>query len=83
MDFTEKITGSAHFTWHEACYLPQWHTHHIPSEEEKQHIIVQAARLDAVRDFLGKPITVNCWIRPNSANTEDSQYQGKDYNALV
>lgn len=83
MDFTQLIPGCAHFTWHESCWLPSWKTHHIPSDDEQQAIIVQAQRLEAVRDLVGAPMTVNCWIRPTSANTENPQYQGQNYNALV
>ena len=83
MDFTEQIPGSKYFTWHEACYLHRWQTHHVPNEEEQSFIIEQASRLDGVRDFLGCPIIVNCWIRPTFANTENAQYQGNNYNALV
>lgn len=84
IDFTALIPGSEHFTWHEALYLHKWDTHHYPTDDEANNIIIQAQRLDKVRDFLGAPIIVSCWIRPNSANTPDApQYQGADYNALV
>lgn len=83
MDFTQKIPGSKYFTWHEACFLPQWNTHHIPNELEQEAIIEHARRLDAVRDFLGKPIKINCWIRPIMSNTEDSAHNGQNYNLIV
>lgn len=82
MDFTQHIPGSKYFTWHEACYLHQWQTHHIPDNQEQAFIIEQAKRLDKVREFIGHPIIINCWIRPTYANTEDVQYQGQNYNQL-
>lgn len=81
INMQDYIPGSTHFIWHEALYLPSWGVHHQPTDQEQAAIIEQARRLDFVRDFLGKPITVNCWIRPISANTGDS-HQGQNYNAL-
>lgn len=66
---------SKYFKWTEALYLPQLKVYYTPSEEEKQNIILLAQKLDVIRDHYGKPLTINCWIRP--------VYQGIDYNAKV
>jgi zinc D-Ala-D-Ala carboxypeptidase len=79
-DGTAKI--SEHFTVKEACYLPSWQVMHIPSDEDKENILKQASKMDLIRDFLGVPINVHCWIRP-ILNNPDSPHHGEDYNALV
>lgn len=73
---------SKHFTVKETCWLPSWQVIHIPSEEEKQNILKQAAKMDLIRDFLGVPINVHCWIRP-ILNNPASEYHGRDYNGFV
>lgn len=73
---------SNHFTVKETLWLPQWKVMHIPSDEEKQNIISHAANMDKVRDFLGSPIIVHCWIRP-VLNNPNSYQNGQDYNELV
>lgn len=73
---------SKHFTVKEACWLPSWKVLHIPTEDEKSNIIKQAAKMDLIRDFLGVPINVHCWIRP-ILNNPMSEHNGQDYNALV
>lgn len=84
MDWTnpeEKISN--HFTVKEACWLPSWQVMHCPSEEEKANILKQAAKMDAIREFLGVAIHVHCWIRPGALNNPDSDKNGQDYNAFV
>jgi zinc D-Ala-D-Ala carboxypeptidase len=73
---------SKHFTVKEACWLPSWQVMHNPSENEKANILKQAAKMDLIRDFLGVPINVHCWIRP-VLNNPSSIHHGQDYNALV
>ena len=73
---------SKHFTVKEACWLPSWQVIHIPSEDEKANILKQAAKMDLIRDFLGVPINIHCWIRP-ILNNPASEHNGQDYNALV
>ena len=73
---------SKHFTVKEALWLPSWKVMHIPNEEEKQNILKQASKMDLIRDFLGVPIRVHCWIRP-VLNSPASEYHGRDYNAFV
>jgi len=72
-----------HFTIHDALYLPSWKIYHIPSEEEKLNIIKQAEVMEKIREFLGLPIIVSCWIRPLSVNCPASIYHGKNYNKFV
>jgi hypothetical protein len=55
---------------------------HIPSEEEKKNILLHAKNMDTVREFLGAPLRVHCWIRP-ILNCPQSEHNGQDYNALV
>lgn len=78
----EKALISKHFTVKEALWLPSWKVMHIPSEEEKANILKQAAKMDLIRDFLGAPINVHCWLRP-VLNCPDSSYHGQDYNAFI
>ena len=73
---------SKHFTVKEACYLPSWDVMHIPSEDEKQNIVKHAAKMDLIRDYLGVPLSVHCWMRP-ILNNPESEHNGQDYNALV
>ena len=72
-----------HFTIHDALYLPSWKIYHIPSEEEKLNIIKQAEVMEKIREFLGLPIIISCWIRPSSVNCPVSVYHGKNYNQFV
>ncbi len=58
----EKI--SKYFTVREALWLPSWSAIHQPSEAEKAEILKTAQVMDKVREFIGKPITVHCWLRP-------------------
>ncbi len=78
-----KAKISKYFTVHEALYLPTWKTYHVPSEEEKINILKTAVAMDAVREFLGTPISVHVWIRPTKANCPSSPHHGQDYNAVV
>lgn len=71
---------SKYFTVHEATYLPSWGIHHIPSDDEKFRILQWAEVMDKVRDFLDKPISVHCWIRPTNVNCPGSLHHGEDYN---
>jgi len=73
---------SKYFTVKEALWLPSWKVFHIPTEQEKANILKQAAKMDLIREFLGTPINVHCWLRP-VLNHPGSEYNGKDYNAFV
>ena len=74
---------SDHFSVRETCLLPSWGVIHVPSDEEKANIYKHACKMDIVREQIGKPIHVHCWIRPKVANCPGSQYNGQDYNAHV
>ena len=83
IDWTDETCSiSKHFSVKEALWLPSWGVMHIPSEEEKANILEQAAKMDLIRDFLGVPVRIHCWIRP-ILNNPNSEYNGQDYNALV
>jgi hypothetical protein len=73
---------SKHFTVKEALWLPSWQVMHIPSEEEKANILKQAAKMDLIREFLGVPLHIHCWLRP-TLNCPESDKNGQDYNAFV
>jgi hypothetical protein len=75
-----KSRISKYFTVHEALWLPSWGIHHIPSEEEKANILATAQFVDQVREFLGKPVSIHCWIRPTSVNCPGSPHHGGNYN---
>lgn len=77
-----KAKISNHFTVEEACWLPKWSALHNPSEAEKANILKMAAVMDKVRDLLGKPISVHCWIRP-VLNCLGNPYNGQDYNVAT
>lgn len=78
---SDKISN--HFTVKEACLLPSWGVLHVPSDDEQANILAMAAIMDQVRDFVGKPINVHCWIRPTSANCPGSQHDGGNYNVAA
>lgn len=63
-----KSKISKYFTTHEATFLPSFHCYHIPSNQEKQNIILMAQKMDIIREFLNTSITVSVWIRPTKVN---------------
>lgn len=77
-----KSKISKYFSVGEALYLHQWDCYHIPSDEEKDNIVRHALNMDLVRELLGVPCRVHCWMRPESLNCPDSPHHGEDYNAL-
>ena len=68
MDLNAKISlgtfVSKHFTWGEALKLPSWNIYHNPDIIEIHKIVYLASVLDQVREILGVPLSVDCWIRP-------------------
>lgn len=78
-----KSKLSEHFTVHEALFLPSWDCYHEPSEEEKSNILKCATKMELIREHLGQPIHVHCWLRPKAVNNPKSRYHGKNYNAAV
>jgi hypothetical protein len=73
---------SEHFRVVEALYLPKWDVFHMPSIEEKQNILRLAAKMEAIRAILQRPISITSWIRP-ILNNPFSVYHGEDYNLAV
>lgn len=78
---SDKI--SKYFTVKEACWLPSWGIMHVPSEAEKANIMKMAAIMDVIREKVGKPISVHCWIRPTSVNCPGSAHHGGNYNLAI
>lgn len=74
---------SVNFKVKEALLLPSWNILHVPSEEEKSNIIKAAQMMEIIREYLGNPIHINCWIRPQITNCPGSKSNGKDYNKFV
>jgi hypothetical protein len=74
---------SDHFTWGECLYLASWNCFHIPTQQEKANIIKTCKVMDKIRDELGRPISVHCFIRPAVVNCPTSPNHGKNYNAFV
>lgn len=60
---------STNFTVHEALWLPSWRKYAEPTTEQRKNIVLMAASMEEVRRFLGKPIVVHCWLRPEAYNT--------------
>jgi peptidoglycan hydrolase-like protein with peptidoglycan-binding domain len=70
-NFSAPIPGSAHFTWHQALYLPSFHRHCEPQEVNAAilaNIVRQAQALDRVRVHFNAAIVVHCWLRPPAYN---------------
>jgi len=74
---------SKYFTVKNALWLPSWQIIHIPSESEKANILKHAKNMDKIREFVGVPLRVHCWIRPGALNNPKSDKNGQDYNAFV
>lgn len=78
-----KSPLTQHFTVKDAIWLPAWSVAHVPSETEKVNIISLAHKMELVREFLGKPILVHCWIRPVVVNAPATIHDRKNYNAAI
>lgn len=78
-----KSMLSTHFNVHETTYLPSWDIFHLPSEKEKDNILKMVEKMELVREYLGNPIHVHCWIRPKIVNNPKSHFNGKNYNQAV
>ncbi len=77
---TSRISN--YFTVGEATLLPSWAEYHVPNMQEKHDILATAQVMDIIRDLVGAPIRVHCWIRPTVAVTTGI-HNGKNYNALI
>lgn len=83
IDLKSPIGTSKYFTWGEALWLPSIKEYHQPSPDEMINIRELCERLDKVREFIGKPFHINCWLRPTSVHCDNPKYNGFNYNALV
>ena len=81
MNINSLIPGCKYFFWKEALYLPKIDDYHIPNEYEIENIISLAVKLEIVRNFIAKPFSINCWIRPIKVNSKRNF--GINYNQLV
>jgi hypothetical protein len=77
-----KSQISEYFRVGDALYLPKWNCYHHPTDTEKANILAFAVMVDVVREFIGKPFVVHCWIRPTQAHVQGPN-NGKNYNVLV
>lgn len=74
---------SKYFTVGEATLLPSWAVYHTTTSQEKADIIATAVIMDKIRDFLGAPIRVHCWIRPTYVDCTSEIHEGENYNHYV
>lgn len=66
----QKIGGSPYFKWREALYLKQWDVHVFPETPAIYlNILEVVKKLDLIRDFLGRPMVITSWYRPEKYNT--------------
>ncbi len=82
IELSDYITEAKHFKWSEALLLPSLNTYHIPSDVEIANIKALCLKLDKVRTLIGKPIKINCWIRPIFVKSTDPKHNGVNYNRL-
>lgn len=80
MNLQDKV--STYFKWAECLWLPSWGAYHYPSEQEQLNIMLHAEHMDTVRNILGLPIKIHCWLRP-VLNNSNSSFDGQDYNEFV
>lgn len=83
VNLNDFITDKKYFKWSEALWLPSIKEYHIPSDKEVAKIKELCERLDKVREFIGLPILIHCWIRPKSVNCTNQKYQGFNYNSTI
>jgi hypothetical protein len=66
-DLNHKIAKN--FTLAEALYLPTWQLHAFPANESiYRNILLTAEKMQLIRDYFNKPISIHCWYRPHSYN---------------
>lgn len=72
MNLDENISGSEHFKWREALWLPQWNREANEQDglnsDILENIKVVAGWMDKIRKHFGKPVKVHCWLRPEKYN---------------
>lgn len=69
VDVNDLIPGCSNFRWREALYLPSWKIYCYPTELEAQKIISFTSRVvQPLRNRIGKPFNIHCWLRPEIYN---------------
>jgi len=68
VELTDKIANTewsfAHALWH-----PKWGVHIWPTSEQKKNIEDIAKKLQIIKGYFDKPITINSWLRCEPYNT--------------
>lgn len=65
----DLIPGCEFFKWKEAILLPQWSIFAIPQDIVAYNNIVKTAqKMDEIRKFLGQPIKITSFYRPEPYN---------------
>jgi len=64
IDLEANIPGCPNFKWKEALLCPQWGVHVIPTKVQYYNLIKMFKKLQLIRDYLGRPITVTSGLRP-------------------
>lgn len=87
-----KAHIAPHFTVGEALLLPRWNVLHNPTYTEKANIQIMAGKMEDIRAVFGQPISVHCWLRPETANLSHpantdlalvKKYDHEDYNKFI
>lgn len=69
IDLKEKI-GNSSFSWGLALWCHDWVIHAIPSPEQAQNIIKTSEKLQLVKDYFKKDITITSFLRPELYNKQ-------------
>lgn len=64
----EDAPLSKYFTVKEALWLNSWKKMALPTAEQRQNIYRMALKMDEIREFLGVPLHVTSWLRPEDYN---------------
>jgi hypothetical protein len=62
------IGQSKYFKWSEALYLKQVNSYAYPSIPQASEIEKLAMKLEYIREYFKRPITINSWLRPDAYN---------------
>ena len=83
-DWTDPTSMvSNHFSVKECTLLPSWGVMHQTSAAEQANIARTAQVMDQVRELLGRPMNIHCWIRPTQANCPGSSHDGDNYTVAA
>jgi hypothetical protein len=71
---TALIPGCRNFTWHEALWLPTWGRHARPEDGLSDQVLKNLEhcfqKLQLIRDYFGRPISVHVAYRPEAYNRQ-------------